>query len=234
MNTSFSSAVIEKLEYYVYLLVHPVTNTVFYVGKGAGNRIFQHLDEAIHSPDVYDKLEIIRDIHASGQQVRCVIHRHGLTDKEAREVEASLIDFIGLEHLTNRIMGYETDDRGQMSIQEITERYDAPQAIITEKVILINIRKRFYRGMSQDELYESTRKSWKATPLRHNPQFAFAIYNGIIRQVYEIDRWYPSYEGQKRWMFDGRIALHKQEYIGQSVVKYLTLGAQNPVKYVNC
>jgi len=42
----FSPAVVEALGYYVYLLKDPETDKVFYVGKGTGNRIFQHLKEA--------------------------------------------------------------------------------------------------------------------------------------------------------------------------------------------
>lgn len=38
----FSQSVIEKLKYYVYLLQDPRDNSVFYVGKGVGNRVFQH------------------------------------------------------------------------------------------------------------------------------------------------------------------------------------------------
>lgn len=30
------------LDYYVYLLVNPITNKIFYVGKGKGNRALQH------------------------------------------------------------------------------------------------------------------------------------------------------------------------------------------------
>lgn len=38
----FSQRVIEKLSYYLYFLQDPRDNSVFYVGKGFGNRVFQH------------------------------------------------------------------------------------------------------------------------------------------------------------------------------------------------
>jgi uncharacterized protein len=38
--------VVEKLGYYVYLLVDPQTDRVFYVGKGTGGRCFSHVREA--------------------------------------------------------------------------------------------------------------------------------------------------------------------------------------------
>jgi hypothetical protein len=42
----FDEKTIAELKYYVYLLVNPETNTPFYVGKGEGNRVFDHLNEA--------------------------------------------------------------------------------------------------------------------------------------------------------------------------------------------
>ncbi len=39
-------SVIKQLGYYVYLYIHPLDNCIFYVGKGKGNRIFHHLQDA--------------------------------------------------------------------------------------------------------------------------------------------------------------------------------------------
>lgn len=234
MTNSFSSSVIENLGYYVYLLIHPETNKVFYIGKGQGNRVFQHLAEADMSDAIYGKLETIRSIEASGNEVICLIQRHGLTEDKAFEVESSLIDFVGLEYLTNRVLGHKADDRGQMTINEVIARYDAPIATIVEPSILIIVNKLYYRGMSETDLYEITRKSWKIAPERRRPRLAFAVYNGIVRQVYVIDEWRKSESFPNRWEFTGKIAIDKQDYVGKSVSQYLTLGAQNPIKYVNC
>ena len=35
-----------ELKFYVYLLINPETKTPFYVGKGQGNRVFDHLNDA--------------------------------------------------------------------------------------------------------------------------------------------------------------------------------------------
>ena len=47
MVKEFSKDVIEQIGYYVYRLIDPRNGQTFYVGKGKGNRIFNHLKCAI-------------------------------------------------------------------------------------------------------------------------------------------------------------------------------------------
>ncbi len=236
----FPPSVIEKIGYYVYLLSDPATNEVFYVGKGTGNRIFAHLNAALARSDASDKLDRIRSILAAGQEVHHRIIRHGLTEKEAFEVEAALIDFIGLESLTNLVQGHNSDDRGQMTAAEVIAKYEAPEVEIVEPVILITINKLYRRGMNAEDLYDVTRGNWAIGRRREKAKYAFAVYNGIIREVYEIEKWYPAMarreeqKRQQRWRFDGRVAIDLRHYVGGSTVRYATLGAQNPIRYVNC
>src|SRR4051794_17495195 len=107
---AFAPGVTEKLGFYVYLLIDPRDNAVFYIGKGAGNRCFAHLDEARKtSADAvgdYAKLARIRDIESAGYVVRIDLLRHGLNDAEALLVESSAIDLLGLPGLTNRVVGH--------------------------------------------------------------------------------------------------------------------------------
>jgi hypothetical protein len=236
----FSPAIIEKLGYYVYLLQDPETDQVFYVGKGTGNRIFAHLDQALTNPQETDKLDMIHAIQEKGVQVKHLIHRHGLTEKEAFEVEASLIDFIGSEGLTNIVSGYKSNDRGQMTIAEAIATYDAPKIEIEEPVLLLIVNRRYRRGMSTEELYEITRGDWPVGLRRNKAKYAFAVCNGIVRGVYAIHRWFPvktenpEHKIRARWRFDGVVAQELQHYVGGSVETYITRGAQNPIKYVNC
>ncbi len=69
MINEFPKSVIERLGCYVYLLIDPETDEIFYVGKGTGNRIFQHINSAINSPQESDKLNKIRVIQAKRLQV---------------------------------------------------------------------------------------------------------------------------------------------------------------------
>ena len=72
------------------------------IGKGKGNRVFDHVnDELKFSTPVDDnkftedevsaKINTIRDIRHVGLNVIHIIHRYGLTEKEAMEVEAALM-----------------------------------------------------------------------------------------------------------------------------------------------
>jgi hypothetical protein len=80
-------------------------------------------------------------------------------------------------------------------------------------------------------------------PRREEAELALAVYQGIVREVYRIERWHPAgtlpyrtrddvakYRGSGRWEFEGTIASDvRDRYVGFSVGK----GWQNPVRYVN-
>ncbi len=236
----FPYSVIEKIGYYVYLLIDPENNNVFYVGKGYGNRIFHHINDALSIPRETDKLNKIREIHSKGLQVMHEVLRHGLTEKEAFEVEAALIDFVGLPELTNVLQGAHTNYRGRMGVADIIAIYRAEEVVIKEPVLLITINKLFEHNLTSERLYEITRGNWVLGEKRNKAQYAFAVYNGIVREVYQILRWFPDIARSKnqktrnRWRYEGKISQELQHYVGVSVTSYIKLGAQNPVKYVNC
>src|SRR6266487_1527325 len=221
----FPRSVIEKLGYYVYLLIDPTTDKVFYVGKGTGNRIFAHINSAIASPLESDKLDRIRSIQSTGLQIKYSIIRHGLSEHEAFEVEAALIDFIDIRELTNIVDGHNSDSRGLMNITDIIAKYLAPEIEIVEPVVLITVNRLYRRNMSADEIYEITRGNWVVGERRSKAKYAFCVYNGTVRQVYEIQRWFPikarsqDARTQNRWRFDGIVAQNLQHYVGGNVEK---------------
>ena len=106
----FSQRTKEKLGYYVYALVDPRHNEIFYVGKAsANNRAFDHLKS---NKSESKKQSRINEIRNSGYEPQVEILRYGLaTEKIALEVEAAVIDSIGLENLTNgvRVMALRMD-----------------------------------------------------------------------------------------------------------------------------
>jgi uncharacterized protein len=248
LRSAFPEAVIESIGFYVYRLVDPRTDRTFYVGKGFGNRVFQHVAEATGLPDRASlKIDLIRDIEASGNKVRYIIHRHGLTEHEAFLVESSLID--AYEELTNAQLGHATHMLGLTTVDDLVGRYDAGPADITIPTVLLNLRHQYHRGLTAEQLYERTRGHWVMRPDVHNKvEYAMAVSFGLIREVYRIESWsssavddIPVNEFRKpddseskskvRWAFTGTVATDiREQYVGKS----FPWAAQNAVRWLNC
>ena len=88
----FKQSVKEALAYYVYALIDPRDNRIFYIGKGKENRVFQHAEAAIVDKTCDLKLDTIRSIKSEGKEVIHYIIRHNLEEREALLVESTLID----------------------------------------------------------------------------------------------------------------------------------------------
>jgi len=82
---------------YVYELVNPLTQSVFYVGKGSGNRYLHHEKEALLSPTLWTnvhKCQTILSILASGSSI--IYNIHECADEEvAYNTERDLIKRYG-------------------------------------------------------------------------------------------------------------------------------------------
>ncbi len=238
----FSQAVIEELGFYVYFLKDPRNNQVFYVGKGKGNRIFNHLECALDPDDVPrknidEKLETIREISSSGHVVQHFILRHGLTEETAFEIEASLIDYLGTENLSNLQGGHYSTDYGLKTVIDISAMYESDELFTSEPVLLLNLNRLYRRDMTEDELYEATRKSWVLGPRRYGVKYAIATYRGLTREVYAIEEWKPvEFKGKTRWAFIGTVANDeiRNKLIYQSISHLYKRGEASPIKYINC
>ena len=79
--------------YYVYLHKRPELGTVFYVGKGHGNRAWIKTSRNKHWNNVVEKY--------GGFEVEII--KGGLTEQEAFVLEAEIISKYGLNNLTNQI-----------------------------------------------------------------------------------------------------------------------------------
>jgi hypothetical protein len=224
----------------VYALRDPRNSAIFYVGKGKGDRAYQHARHAkkVSGESVPQlKLGTIRDIHDEGREVGVEIVRHRIENEDvAYEVEASVIDALRLAgtELTNLAGGHGTS-RGWRPLEAIVSEYGAKPVEIENPVVLIRIPTLYEHGMTPEALYKATREWWRMNPYRHNPQWAFAVHDGIVRAVYRIERWEPHTDRKQRWAFDGvRDTEMEARYLWTNVSRYLRGSAQNPIKYVNC
>lgn len=235
--------VAEHLGFYVYLYIDPRDGRVFYVGKGKGDRVLDHLSEQRAS----EKTETIADIRRSGCEPRLEILAHGLKDEEtAFRVEAAAIDLMGLGELTNKVRGWKSLQTGRMTLDELAGYYAAKPVTVTDPVLLIRINKLYQHGMSETALYEATRGIWRVGKRRETVKYAFAVFEGVVREVYRIDQWHPArstpYSTRDlserdvtgRWEFTGERAEEKirGEYRLGSVRQYWSAGNQNPILYV--
>jgi hypothetical protein len=234
---SFPPEVIEKLKTYVYRLIDPRNGETFYVGKGKGNRVFAHIRAEIDSDDPSVKLRRINEIRAAGFDVAHVIHRHGLDDATAFEVEAALID--AYPGLTNVATGAGSSEYGAMHALEVVNKYQAVPADFQHRAILINVN----RSATETSLYEATRYAWKINARKAaQAEIVVAVRFGIIVAVFVADNWLPAtsenFPGNEsvpgRFGFVGReapAALRKQ-YIGKRLPdEFRKQSAANPIKY---
>lgn len=107
-------------KFYVYVLIRS-NGSIFYVGKGQGNRINAHEAEA-HRGIQSHKCNIIRQEWENGQEI--IKQKVAFFDDEedAYELEILLIEFFGRENLANLCEGGEGGARpgaGRHRIQKI-------------------------------------------------------------------------------------------------------------------
>jgi hypothetical protein len=250
MPSRIPASVQQKMGFYVYLYIDPRDESVFYVGKGKGERALAHLKDSSEC----DKVERITELGKLGIAPRIDILRYGLTQEEALHVEASAIELLGLDKLTNRVQGHSFDMKRRSRLDDLIQELDAEEVTITHTCVLINISQMYRYGMSAIELYDATRKSWVIGARREQVQFAMAIYRGIVREVYEIATWLPAGSTMTalgtvsnvldptnlvvatpsiRHEFVGRIAEERIRkcYVGRSVRNYFSANSQNPIRY---
>lgn len=237
---SFSPEVTDQIGHYVYRLIDPRNGETFYVGRGQGNRVFDHIRSKTskNGDNISDKISRIKDIQLAGLDVIHIIHRHGMSIEMAREVEAALIDIY--PSATNIQGGYNSGEYGPMNAIEIENKYSAQEANFKHKVIMITINK----SISERDIYNAVRFAWRASLQRaRRANFILAVKQGIICGVFVANEWkeattnnFPLLSSDRT----GRIGFNGNEadtevsnlYLSKRVPqKYRQRGASNPIKY---
>jgi hypothetical protein len=240
------------LKYYVYLLIDPDTKVPFYVGKGEGNRIFDHLNNAKKGKRGTEKLDHIQSILNQKKTVDHVIVRHGLNEKTAYQIESSLIDTFRFVPAFNDFAsgnvqgGMNSIENGLMSSEEVKRKYNAmPLNTMPDNTIIININSSYKRASGKDRLYKATKERWRMDASRLDGiKYVLSEFKGLIVEVFEVINWYPikrqynpgakkagqSYTG---YGFDGHVAPKsvRDLYINKSVAHKKKRGAAFPIIY---
>jgi hypothetical protein len=127
-------------------------------------------------------------------------------------------------------------------------------ASIDEPLVAIIINRQYPRVNNDDDLYQATRSMWRVNIRRANKaRYALAVYQGEIKEVYEIDHWKPATEATREYWrkreklqhedfrdthdgrseFTGRVApeIVRANYLGKHIPQR-SFGT--PILYFNC
>lgn len=202
----FNTETAQLIGYYVYALVDSRNRQIFYIGKGKGNRVFDHANNVkeaineIRKEKTNAKESLIKEIIEAGKEVKAYILRHEIkTESAAYEIESVLIDLLShsafkghtLGSLTNIQSGHGMEANGIMTMDEVAAKYAAEPADLESlvrkgfKFLAIKINKTFERGITDDMIYEGVHFCWNVNLTRARKlDYVLAVYNGIIRGVY--------------------------------------------------
>jgi uncharacterized protein len=230
----FSAPTRKKLGHYVYALVDPRDDKIFYVGKAnANDRPFDHL----RTNGDQEKARRIRMIKRSGHRPVVEILRYGLKSAaECFQVEAAIIDTVGLENLTNRIRGHGVAF-GRQKATEVERLYGAKPVRVEdleEPCILFFINETYSPTMNEGEVYDCVRQFWtkvsentrQPSPKTRKLPFptALAIVDGVIVKAYSIAGWYPAGTTLSSRKLGRSARRDKWEWVGQLISNHPLVG----------
>jgi hypothetical protein len=232
--TKFERQTQEALKHYVYLLVDPRSARVFYVGKASKNdRPFDHLKADTNEGS---KALLIAEIRAEDMQPEVHIVRHGLPNgKMAEEVEAAVIDAIGLENLTNLCRGKRIE-QGRATAVELNRRYGSQpvlQSSLKDRFMKIWINQTYSPTMNSQQIYDTTRQFWyKVGKHVRTPSadgaFSYptvlAIVDNVVVRAYSVQAWLPAGATMSTRAWNGTAADKRWEFVGNEVPDHKLVG----------
>lgn len=180
----------EALGAYIYALEDPRSGRVFYVGRGARDRVLHHARDSLDEALPGAKLDLIRDIRRQGLEPRAWILRCRIGSRTgAAEMEALAIDILSRWHarLLNEVRGAGVED-GIRSLDGLVADYTAKPLETTRAAILVNIGRTWIEGMSDEELWDAARKWWICRPQDRTspPRLLLAEAGNIVRGAWSI------------------------------------------------
>ncbi|MEM8874345.1 MAG: hypothetical protein AAGD32_08800 [Planctomycetota bacterium] len=240
MRDRFPPGISEKLGYYVYLYIDPRDGRPFYVGHGKGHRAFQHLADTSET----EKVARIAAIRNEGLEPRIDLLKWGINRDQARLIEATTIDAIGLRQLTNQVSGNASDGVRRIAVEDLIPALDGNEAIFDEPAVLFKIPRVYDPDMSPIELYDATRAAWRMNPDKHEIRYAMAVFGNVIREVYRVVDWFPAGSTMQELRRDFDTSDGRVEFVGRladedvrrrfrgKTIPQEYIGGQSPYRYV--
>ena len=206
---------------YVYCEIDEENRRIpIYVGKGKSDRFFSHLND-IGEP-IDDKTKKINNL-LKENKLGIDILAHGLTNREAEQVESACIDLMGVENLENVVRG-KGDNVKRIPLNEIAHKLAGKSIKVKPEhcgvAILINTGWKPSFGYMQT--FECTRGIWpkkmKTACEKRDAKFAYATFNNIVKDVYTIHSWVSAgtqaYFTRPNILSSERIKKARWEFVG--------------------
>ena len=203
-----------KNKCYVYALCHK-NHVPFYIGKGTGERVTQHITDADARMSVVDDGKIpedvsekIRTIIQEGD-VECVIIKWGLSVNEAFMCESALINLLNFPNvqLTNIVNGHASEEektsRSDVKTKARTlEQFLRECAIETRDiseipvpVVFVKINTLYEKCLNEDnspdnqKIKETVRAMWSiGADVQKHVKYVFALYQQRVVGIFNVER----------------------------------------------
>ena len=190
----FSETSIADLKNYVYILVDPRDERIFYVGKGTGNRVFDHEQETGSSP----KNITISEIQSLGLTVKKYIVHSGLNESEAFAAETALNNILRYLNISLSNLQTAINLTHECCLTEEYERLHSKESLTKDgfselnsyRIAFLNFN-RISRKNTWNELeYEDTMKQYFRFYTRTKlPDIVFIVRKGVIYSCYKVKEW---------------------------------------------
>jgi hypothetical protein len=146
-----------KQGYYTYALVSDLHDECFYIGKGKGGRVFDHVRGRL-KPGNKEKNSKINECIDCGLDVRHIILSNHSSEIDAYRSESDLVELIGYDKLTNisKSERKKTEKRLLPSIYEFNTAKDwAESSLSILRPLIASGHRIEFLGDSNDYIHES-------------------------------------------------------------------------------
>lgn len=203
--------IVSILGAYVYRLVDPVDKATIYVGKGRGNRVISHINAVIDKRERLDasddgdelsgrdgKFREIDKILGKEEYPARIIHRYGMGDATAFQVEAALID--AYPESENIARGHNSKARGLRDLDDLL-RDEAAESVELNHghfLIAVSITSSMKEGKNKTEL-EAAQYAWGVGKRVQNHccdkiVLAYGEPFNVVKGVYVLEKFVPASE----------------------------------------